>query len=107
MLWEGRVFPCAATGGDAEVPEALPAIEGLLPHLHTDWRDRFPRAVACGELEECEPESDDQLEKRGVQCGKSSRKEPEQTEAWKDKDPTNLECMKKREGVGADARRAQ
>ena len=70
MLWQGRRFPCAAAGGDAEIPEALPAIEGLLPHLHSDWRDRFPQAVACEELDEKDPSEEGGLEARGIQLGK-------------------------------------
>jgi hypothetical protein len=80
MLWQGRVFPCAADSGDAEIPEALPAIEGLLPHLHTDWRDRFPQAVACEELDDCDPGGEDGLEERGVQLGKRGGKDKEAAE---------------------------
>jgi len=78
MLWAGRVFPCAADGGDAEIPEALPAIEGLLPHLHADWRERFPLAIACDELDDCDPDRDDRLEERGLQLGKSGGKDKEE-----------------------------
>ena len=74
MLWAGRVFPCAADGGDAKVPEALPAIEGLLPHLHTDWRERFPVASACDELDDHDPDTDNQFEERGLQLGKNGGK---------------------------------
>ena len=68
MLWHGRVFPKAADG-DAEIPEALPAIEGLLPHLHEDWRERFPQAVSCDELEDKDPTEDEGLEARGTAIG--------------------------------------
>ena len=68
MSWHGRVFPKSGDG-DADVPEALPAIAGLLPHLHEDWQERFPQAVACSELEDVDPEGDDGLEVRGTALG--------------------------------------
>jgi hypothetical protein len=64
MSWHGRVFPKSAEVG-VDVPEALPAIEGLLPHLHEDWRERFPQAVSCDELEDKDPTEDAWLEARG------------------------------------------
>ena len=68
MLWHGRVFP--RSGGEyADVPEAWPAKEGLLPHLHEDSEDRFPRAVTCDELEDKDPEGDEGLELRGAALG--------------------------------------
>ena len=68
MLWHGRVFPRSG-GEDADVPEAWPAREGLLPHLHEDSEDRFPRAVTCEELEDKDPEGDEGLELRGAALG--------------------------------------
>ena len=68
MLWHGKVFP--RSGGEyADVPEAWPAREGLLPHLHEDSEDRFPRAVTCEELEDKDPEGDEGLELRGAALG--------------------------------------
>ena len=72
MSWHGKVFPRSAEV-DEELPEALPAQEGLLPHLHADWEDRFPRAVACEELEASDPKEDESLEDRGVQLGKRGK----------------------------------
>ena len=68
IQWQDRVFP-KSTDGDGDGPEALPAIEGLLPHLHEDWRERFPVAMACQELTNKDPEEDNSLEERGVAIG--------------------------------------
>jgi len=68
MSWQGKVFPKSDYDG-ADIPEALPAQEGLLPHLHGDWEDRFPRAEACAELEDKDPDSEDGMEARGKTIG--------------------------------------
>ena len=68
MSWRGRVSPESAEV-DVDIPEALPAIEGLLPHLHEDWRDTFPQAVACSELEGEDPTEDEGFEARGKAVG--------------------------------------
>ena len=70
MPWHGRVFPrCQVDDGEADTPEALPAEKGLLPHLHEDWEDRFPRAFACDALESEDPPEDAGLEARGTAIG--------------------------------------
>ena len=74
MPWHGRVFPRSGDG-DADVPEALPAIAGLLPHLHKDWQERFPQAVACSEVEDVDPKGDEDLEVRGTALGKRDKGE--------------------------------
>ena len=51
------------------VPEALPAREGPLPHLHDDHEDRFPKAVACCALDDCDPPGEEGLEERGKAIG--------------------------------------
>ena len=68
MAWHGRTFP-RSTEGDRDGPEALPARSGTLPHLHEDWRDRFPVAVACDELRDDDPGEDTSLEARGIAIG--------------------------------------
>ena len=71
MPWHGRVFPKAEAGrGDPETPEALSCVEGLLPHLHEDVEDRFPRAVACAELDARDPPEDGYLEEKGIVLGR-------------------------------------
>ena len=68
VTWQGRVFPkCADV---ADIPEAWPAQAGMLPHLHGDWEKRSPRAAACDQLEDEDPEGDDGLEARGEELGK-------------------------------------
>jgi hypothetical protein len=68
MPWHGKVFP-RSTEGDRDTPEALAACEGVLPHLHEDCEDRFPRAVACPALEDGDPEDNKDLEDRGEAIG--------------------------------------
>ena len=73
MPWHGRTFPKAEVGaGEPDVPEALSCSEGLLPHLHSDVRDRFPQAVACAELDACDPPEDRDMEERGTMLGKKT-----------------------------------
>ena len=68
MPWHGRVFPRSADG-ESDTPEALPAQEGVLPHLHSDQEDRFPRAVACDATTDRDPDGEDGLEDRGRAIG--------------------------------------
>ena len=68
MSWHGRAFPKSADGNE-DVPEALPAVDGLPPHLHPDWEERFPKAVACEELDAHDPEENNNLEDRGRTIG--------------------------------------
>ena len=68
MPWHGRVFP-RSSDGDKDTPEALPAHEGVLLHLHADGEGRFPRAVACDAREDSDPEGDEGLEDRGRAIG--------------------------------------
>jgi hypothetical protein len=68
MPWHGRVFP-RSSDGDRDTPEALPAVDGVLPHLHEDCEDRFPRAVACIALKDDDPVDDEDLEDRGRAIG--------------------------------------
>ena len=68
MSWQGKVFLKSAYG-DTDIPEALPAQEGLLPHLHGDWEDRFPRAEARKELGDKDPDGEGSMEARGRAIG--------------------------------------
>ena len=82
MLWHGRVFPRSGEG-DRDTPEALPACDGVLPHLHEDSEERFPAAVACEALKDQDPDGDEGLEDRGrnigvqlgTSCGEKNRGE--------------------------------
>ena len=69
MTWHGRVFPRCAEDG-VETPEALPALDGVLPHLHADHEDRFPVAVACAKLDDKDPDDSDYLEENGRKIGR-------------------------------------
>jgi hypothetical protein len=90
MPWHGRVFPRSCE--DTETPEALPAREGVLPHLHEDGEDRFPRAVARDALEDQDPEDNGGLEERGkkigielgTSCGERSKEEANCLYDWCD-----------------------
>jgi hypothetical protein len=68
MPWHGKVFP-RCSDGDSDTPEALPAREGVLPHLHDDHDDRFPKAVACCALDDCDPPGEEGFEERGKAIG--------------------------------------
>ena len=68
MLWNGRRFPKSSVDG-RDTPQALPAIEGVLPHLHADWRDWFPVAVACEHCGDVDPREDGHSEERGSAIG--------------------------------------
>ena len=62
--WDGKVFE-KAMGVEDVLPEAFHALPGLLPHLHDDAEDRFPRAIVCEPSPDRDPPSHDGLETRG------------------------------------------
>ena len=66
--WDGRRFPTVEHEGE-QVVEALPQRPGVLPHLHNDMEERFPKAKACDALLDDDPVSHDGLETRGVLIG--------------------------------------
>ncbi len=66
--WHGRTFPQAGDG-DEGLPEAYECSTALLPHLHGDLDEWFPRAHAGAELEVTEPPEDGQLEAVGAALG--------------------------------------
>ena len=71
VTWRGRVFRTDKAKSDAEtLPEAFPTENGLLPHLHSDLEERFPRALAGPGAGDEEPEENRELEKRGEALGK-------------------------------------
>ena len=82
MLWHGKVFPRSGEG-DRDTPEALPACDGVLPHLHEVSEERFPAAVVREALKGQDPEGDEGLEDRGrtigvqlgTSCGEKGRGE--------------------------------
>ena len=68
MQWDDRLFPFTEVDGEL-IPEAYPAREGLLPHMHADMYERFPRALSAGEPDDPDPDANDFLEKRGHDIG--------------------------------------
>ena len=78
---DGRQFPTVECDGE-RVVEALPSRPDLLPHLHEDMEERFPRARACEALEDDDPVSHDGLEARGVHLGKQLTKSVEDTKIY-------------------------
>ena len=46
-------------------------MDGVLPHLHSDLEQRFPKAEAGDALNDLDPEMDDTLEKHGMHVGSS------------------------------------
>jgi len=71
--WDGRRFPLATLDGDV-LPDAFEHQIGLLPHLHDNLKELFPRAKACEDAGDEDPPGDDGLEK----CGRAIGKAPEQ-----------------------------
>ena len=69
MPWDGGTFPVAFYEGQ-RVPEAYEHSVDLLPHLHADLEQRFPRAVAAAAAAETVVPEEAALEARGVSIGK-------------------------------------
>ena len=71
VVWRNHTFERATDqpGSTERTPEAFPALEGQLPHLHDDLSERFPRAVACIASPDVDPPSHDGLEERGRIAG--------------------------------------
>ena len=67
VTWDAHIFeraleqPCSSE----VLPEAFPAVEGQLPHMHDDLAERFPRAIVCKATLDADPPSHDGLERRG------------------------------------------
>ena len=53
--------------------------EGLLPHLHSNLEDLFPRAKACEGAGDEDPPGEDGLEERGTALGKAPELKKEAT----------------------------
>ncbi len=76
MDWDGRQFPTVEFEGE-QVVEALPQRPDMLPHMHDDMEERFPRAKACEALVDDDPVMDDGLEARGELLGRDPQ-DPQQ-----------------------------
>ena len=71
---DGRWFPKVDRGDAAhdlvqDLPEAYHMDPGKLPHNHGDLEEKFPLAVACGELTDKSFESEEVIEACGQQLG--------------------------------------
>ena len=71
VMWDGYQFPCAE--GELDLPEAHCRRQGLLPHLHDNLAEIFPRIhceidSACSDLA-----TNDSLELKGYELGKATR----------------------------------
>ena len=67
--WGGHKFPLGELSGEVGLPEAFRCMEGVLPHLHMDIEQRFPRAEAGEALKDADPEMDNTLEAHGRRIG--------------------------------------
>ena len=68
--WGGRKFPRCFLGW-RRLPDAYVHREGLLPHLHEELEDLFPKAVACEDAGDQDPPSCDGLGKYGTALGQA------------------------------------
>ena len=85
--YDGRRFPLATLDGDV-LPDAFEHQDGLLPHLHDNWKDLFPRARACEEAGDEDPPGEDGLEEYGTAIGKAPEQKKEAIAiGWYDDDP--------------------
>ena len=91
MDWHGRQFPHTTLDGDV-LPDAFVHDDGLLPHLHGNFEDIFPKAYACEDLNDEDPFEDISLEAYGTRLGRS----PEENVG-----KTSLEDKKKEDAVEA------
>ena len=71
MVWGSRSFKADKSMGEIVLPEAFNTIEGVLPHMHIDFEDRFPMAMAGDDAGDVDPNEDERLERRGEALGKS------------------------------------
>ena len=51
--------------------------EGLLLHLHKNFKDLFPKGVAYDDAGDCDPPSHDELERRGTALGQAPEQKKE------------------------------
>ena len=70
MDWHGRQFPHTTLDGDV-LPDAFMHDDGLLPHLHGNFEEIFPKAYACEDLSDKDPFEDMGLEAYGIRVGQA------------------------------------
>jgi hypothetical protein len=71
--WGGRQFPVSMLDGVA-LPDAFVHTNGLLPHLHDNLAEIFPRARACKSQGDADPPEDRALEDFGAALGMEPEK---------------------------------
>ena len=71
--WDGRQFPISTLDGDV-LPDAFVHRAGLLPHLHADMDDVFPKAQAFQGPGDVDPPGEDGPEEFGAALGKLPEK---------------------------------
>jgi hypothetical protein len=74
--WDGRQFPVSTLDGDV-LPDAFMHHDGLLPHLHENFEDVFPRAKACEDAGDIDPLGEDGLEDFGTALGRAPEQKKE------------------------------
>jgi hypothetical protein len=77
--WDGRQFPIPTLDGDV-LPDAFVHRERLLPHLHEDLEDVFPKAKACKGAGDEDPPEDGSLEDFGTMLGKAPEQKKDAVE---------------------------
>ena len=76
--WHGRQFPHTTLDGDV-LPEAFLHEDGLLPHLHENLEEIFPRAWVCRGQGDEDPPEDTGLEEFGTALGQLPEAEKKDT----------------------------
>ena len=71
MVWGSRSFKADRSMGEITLPEAFHSIEGVLPHMHIDFQDRFPMAIAGDDAGDVDPREAGGLERRGEAFGRN------------------------------------
>ena len=73
IIWDGRQFPISSLDG-IDLPDAFVHEEGLLPHLHENFAEIFPKAQACERQGDEDPADDTGLEELGTRLGMAPEK---------------------------------
>ena len=74
MSHDGQRYPKTNFEGQ-DVPDAFEHDVHMLPHEHGDLKERFPRALAAEPQGDCDVDTEDLLEKEGVEIGKKMMSE--------------------------------
>ena len=83
--WHGRHFLQTTLDGDV-LPDAFVHDDGLLPHLHGNLEELFPKAHACEDMGDKDPFEDVSLETRGIKIGRAPEEESGKASSEKNMD---------------------